>query len=178
METINNKLPEHVYLFLQTMRNYIDKQVYYYGSVQRLDYLDGHSDIDLYIFTDNEKSTIHKLQHFLEFENSEVKKIIINFKKTIDVVYGHKIKYENPKQNIILEISIFDEKYRDMVLKHNKMKEEKITLFVSLVLYILKYLHYKFTLISEKVYSYLKRIFMTGFIGLEDDIFVKQSIVV
>jgi predicted nucleotidyltransferase len=178
METINNKLPEHIQLFLKSMRNYIDKQVYYYGSVQRLDYLDGHSDIDLYIFTDNEKSTIHKLQHFLEFENNEVKKIIINFKKTIDIVYGHKIKYSDPEKNINLEISVFDEKYKDTVLKHNKIKEEKITLFVSLVLYILKYLHYKFRLLSEKIYSYLKRIFMTDFIGLEDDIFVKQRIVV
>ena len=56
METINNKLPEHLDLFLQSMRKYINKQVYYYGSVQRFDYLDSHSDIDLYIFTDGEIS--------------------------------------------------------------------------------------------------------------------------
>lgn len=178
METINNKLPEHIYLFLQSMRNYIDKQVYYYGSVQRFDYLDGYSDIDLYIFTDNEKSTIHKLQHFLEFENNEIKKIIINFKKGFDVVYGHKVKYSNPEKNMNLEISVFDEKYKNTVLKHNQTKEEKITPFVSVVLYILKYLYYKINLISKNSYSYLKRIIMTDIIGLEDDIFVKQRIIV
>jgi tRNA nucleotidyltransferase (CCA-adding enzyme) len=178
METINNTLPEHIYLFLQSMRNYIDKQVYYYGSVQRFDYLDGHSDIDLYIFTDNEKSTIYKLQHFLEFENNEIKKIIINFKKGFDVVYGYKVKYSNTEKNMNLEISIFDEKYRDTVLKHNETKEEKITPFVTIVLFILKYLYYKINLISKNAYSYLKRIIMTDMIGLQDDIFVKQRIVV
>ena len=60
METTKNKLPEDVQLFLNNLKQYLDKPIYFYGSIQRPDYMSG-SDLDVDIFTDNEISTIEKL---------------------------------------------------------------------------------------------------------------------
>ena len=60
MEKINNKLPDDVEKFFKSLSKYIEKPLYFYGSVQRSDYFPGSSDIDVDIFTDNVNSTISK----------------------------------------------------------------------------------------------------------------------
>jgi tRNA nucleotidyltransferase (CCA-adding enzyme) len=65
METTNNKLSSQEKDFFQNLKNYIDLPLYFYGSVQRYDYLPQYSDIDVDIFTNDEKSIIIKLQNFL-----------------------------------------------------------------------------------------------------------------
>jgi predicted nucleotidyltransferase len=65
METTKNGLSPYEKTFFDKMRNYISLPIYFFGSVQRPDYFPGLSDIDIDIFTFDEKTTIIKLQKFL-----------------------------------------------------------------------------------------------------------------
>ena len=65
MNKIRDDFPEDLKNFFIDLQNYLDTELYFYGSVNRSDYVHGKSDIDVAIFTDNEYSTISKLQHFL-----------------------------------------------------------------------------------------------------------------
>ena len=71
METTINELTPYEKDFFTNLRNYIDKPLYFYGSIQRNDYFPGKSDIDIAIFTDNETSTIFLLGNYLnlDFQN-------------------------------------------------------------------------------------------------------------
>ena len=74
METTRNALPSKLKHFLDKLKDYLDTPLYYYGSVQRKDYVAGQSDIDVAIFTDNENSIISKMCHFLHVKRKEFKK--------------------------------------------------------------------------------------------------------
>ena len=76
METTNNKLPEKVERFFKELSEYLDTKLLYYGSVQRRDYFEGKSDIDVDIFTENPTSTVNKLQHFLDVPKKRFKNVI------------------------------------------------------------------------------------------------------
>ena len=70
MNKIRDDFPENIKDFFVNLQNYLDTDLYFYGSVNRSDYVHGKSDIDVAIFTDNEYSTITKLQHFLHVKRS------------------------------------------------------------------------------------------------------------
>jgi len=76
METTKNKLTHQEEVFFNKLSNYLDTQLYFFGSIQRDDYLPKSSDIDVDIFTENENSTITKMMNFLNVERSKFKKII------------------------------------------------------------------------------------------------------
>ena len=63
METTKNKLTPYEQSFFDNLRNYIEKPIYFYGSIQRDDYFPQMSDIDIDIFSDNEHSTVIMLQN-------------------------------------------------------------------------------------------------------------------
>ena len=118
METPKNKLTPKEKQFLDGLSEYLDTKLFYYGSIQRDDYIPGKSDIDVNIFTDNESSTISKLQHYLHVRKKDFQKIVWKVYNANKVVTGYKIKYQN--SFIKLEASIYNEKYKFIILKdHN-----------------------------------------------------------
>ena len=54
METTKNELPYKLKRFFYKLENDLDTKLYFYGSIQRNDYVAGKSDIDVSIFTDND----------------------------------------------------------------------------------------------------------------------------
>ena len=52
METTKNKLSPETKQFFDKLSSYLDTKLYFYGSVQRDDYFDGKSDIDVDILED------------------------------------------------------------------------------------------------------------------------------
>ena len=54
MNAIRDDFPKEVKDFFKRLENYLDDELYFYGSVNRSDYIHGKSDIDVAIFTDNE----------------------------------------------------------------------------------------------------------------------------
>lgn len=149
METIKSKLSKKKKDFLQSMQEYLDTKLYFYGSVQRADYIDDVSDIDICIFTDNIDSSILSLQHYLNVERKYIKKFYINSKYR-KLVTGYKLFY---RQSFIkLEISIYDNKYKEDVLQ-DLINVIYIPYFYSIILLILKYINIAIPI----PYNYLKK---------------------
>ena len=111
METTKNDLPPNVKKFFLNLSDYLDTKMFYFGSVQRSDYVSGKSDIDVDIFTDNENSLIAKMQHFLGASKSQFKSIVWVIGET--PIYGYKIKYKNRDEKIKAEFSIYNEKFKE-----------------------------------------------------------------
>jgi predicted nucleotidyltransferase len=172
METTKNKISEETIQFLNNLSNYLDTKFIYYGSVQRNDYLPQKSDIDVAIFTDNEYSIMSKMKTYLHISGRKFKKVIWRLhNKKRSIVYGYKIKYENPEKDLVVEFTIYNEKFKsDLVEEYQK----KFTLpfYCSIMLYIIKILFYNLHIIPGKLYSYLKRKILSLSVGTPDDEFI------
>ena len=171
METTKNKLPEDVQLFLNNLKQYLDKPIYFYGSIQRPDFVKG-SDLDVDIFTDNEISTIEKMSHYLDIPNYIFKKTISKYGNDHTIIYGHKLMFKSPELSLPIEFSIYNEKYKTRVLNEHNSKVE-LPFYITIALLILKTIYYKLQLIDPKTYSKIKKNILTTFIGREPDYFIK-----
>ena len=76
METTKNEMDTYSKNFFLKLGNYLDSQIYYFGSIQRNDYFPGKSDIDVDVFTDNEYSLMAKMQHYLHVSKKDFKKVV------------------------------------------------------------------------------------------------------
>jgi predicted nucleotidyltransferase len=157
MESIKHKLTQSEQSFFENISEYIDKEIYFYGSIKRSDYIKGKSDIDIDIFTENENSTIQKLSNYLNIKKSEFRKIIYKTNNTL--VYGYKTKYKDINNKINVEISIYNEKYKSLVLyDHNNGCF--LPFYISFALIIVKLLYYNLGIISENSYKICKQFLM------------------
>jgi hypothetical protein len=169
METTKNDLPKNTKTFFYKLSEYLDTKMFYYGSVQRSDYVAGKSDIDVDIFTDNENSIISKMQHFLHLKKSDFKSIvwILN-----DVqVYGYKVKYENLEEQIVAEFSIYNDKFKDIIIKEHTSKFI-LPFYVTILLYILKFFYYTIPLLSKKQFNSSKRFVLSKCLGRDYEKFI------
>ena len=169
METTKNELPQEVKKFFSHLSNFLDTKLFYFGSVQRSDYLPGKSDIDVDIFTENEFSTMNKLQHFLNVDKSQFKKVVWLIKNK--VVYGYKLKFIDKSIHLTAEFSIYNEKFKSLVLSEH-LSKLNLPFYITILLNILKNLFYSQQLISGSYYSYLKRMLLSISIGLPEDKFL------
>lgn len=180
MEYTKNKLPIKTQEFLNKMKEYLDTNLYFYGSVQRFDFFPNKSDIDICIFTDNTQTMIHKLASFLHIDKNKIKKILLNIKnesKKNEIIYCYKTMYKNPKLNLILEITICSEKYKKKML-NNCIKGLNIPFYITIILTILKFVYYYLDLFSFKIYYKCKNVIIdigTGDIKNIEDIKKKIS---
>jgi predicted nucleotidyltransferase len=168
MNKIRDDFPENIKDFFVNLQNYLDTDLYFYGSVNRSDYVHGKSDIDVAIFTDNEYSTITKLQHFLHVKRSAFDKVV--WKLEGNMIYGYKIKcdkYTNSK----CEIAIYNNDFKEYLLNDIK-KYNTIPFHVSICLFILKMLYYTFPILSVKTYDTYKRLlFNKIMVNKQDTVF-------
>lgn len=169
METTKNDLPPNAKNFFYNLSDYLDTKLLYYGSIQRSDYVPGKSDIDVDIFTDNEDSIISKMQHFLGMSKKKFKKIVwvIDDKP----VYGYKLTYKNPEENIRAEFSIYNDKFKDTVIKEHT-KKFILPIYITILLKILKFLFYTVPLLPLDVYRNIKNYLLNNAIGYKADKFM------
>tara|TARA_B110000114_G_scaffold170650_1_gene195655 strand:+ start:633 stop:1178 length:546 start_codon:yes stop_codon:yes gene_type:complete len=165
METTKNTLTEFQKSFINSMKSYLNTKIYFYGSIQRLDYFPMHSDIDIDIFANDVKSMSFKLREFLKNEKSDYKNFVYRLLKQDNyVAKGIKASYINEKANIRLEISIYNIKDKKNILQEHNAKTI-IPLYASALLYFLKYLYYVIPLLPRDVYAKGKSFLMHEFIG-------------
>ena len=169
METTKNDLPPNVKIFFHRLSDYLDTKMLYFGSVQRTDYVAGKSDIDIDIFTENENSIMSKMQHFLKVSKNEFKPIVWLIGNT--PVYGYKLKYNNPEEQIVAEFSIYNEKFRDTIIKEHTRKFV-LPIYITVLLYIIKLFYYTIPLLSHKLYGKWKRFLLSRGIGEDLDKFM------
>ena len=159
-----NKLSEPTRKFIEQLNNYLpNDELRVYGSILRRDYVDGKSDIDMSVFTDNEQSAISKIAHFLHTKKENFKKII--WKLNGHMIYGYKIKCDEIT-NINCEIAIYNNTFREILITEQKRPQEW-TFLVYFLLYILKLFHYILPILSKQNYAYLKRTIMHNKLGSE-----------
>lgn len=157
MDVVNNRLTENEKIFFDNLSLYIDEKIYFYGSVQRPDYVKGKSDIDIDIFTDNESSTIQKLCTFLNLKRSDFRKAVYKINNVM--VYGHKTKYKDEINKINVEISLYNDKYKTLVLyDHNNCRY--LPLYVTIALFIIKFLYYTLGILPDAAYRRCKQFLM------------------
>jgi len=152
MNNIRSDFPQDVKKFLIDLQNYLDTDLYFYGSVNRKDYIHGKSDIDIAIFTDNEYSIMTKLQHFLHVKRDAFDKVVWKIEEKI--IYGYKIKCDE-YINLKCEISIYNNDFKKLVLNE---VYHTTPLYISIMLFLLKSIYYTFPILSKKTYSTYKRI--------------------
>ena len=108
-------------------------------------------------------------------EKYKFKKFVYKLHKTKKVVYGYKVKYEDPTNNFFTEISIYEEKDKDAVLiEHNS--KAILPFYVSWLLIILKIFYYNLGILSEDIYSYFKKIIMNFMVEGEDVEFITTDV--
>lgn len=153
---MRDDLPPNVKRFFMKVENYLDTPLYFYGSVTRADYVANQSDIDVAIFTDNEYSTMAKLQHFLKVGRRDFDKIVWKITDQ-HLIYGYKVKYSTGGKNFpMCEFAIYNETFKERILNTFQLENE-LPLYLSWLLQLLKYFYYTCPLLTEKQYAYLKR---------------------
>jgi hypothetical protein len=157
METTKNKLTPYERNFFEKLRNYIDKPIYFYGSIQRNDYFSRMSDIDIDIFSDNESSTLYLLQNYLNMNKNQFKKSIYKMDKTNNLIPGYKSKYIDESNNLIVEISVYNEKYKNDILQEHQSKFN-LPFYITGILIILKIFHHYLGILPIYYYSKYKKI--------------------
>lgn len=175
METTKNKMSPFAADFFKKLGNYLDTQIYFFGSIQRYDYFPESSDIDADIFTDNETTTLNQLQTFLKMNKYEFKKFVYRLHKTNQIVNGYKVVYEDEKNNFCTELSIYNSRFKEVVLKEHNSKST-LPVFISFLLIILKTFYYKVCIIPENVYKYFKKIIMNYMVEGEDVEFITTDV--
>jgi hypothetical protein len=157
MDLINKRLTQNQKIFFDNFSQYINQPLYFYGSIKRSDFIPGKSDIDVDIFTDNESSTIQLMCNFLDVKRCYVKKFV--YKVNTNIVYGYKIKYKDEINDINVEISVYNNKYKNIILQ-DRNYGESLPFHIIIALYIIKIMFYNFNLISKKTYKRCKRFLM------------------
>ena len=175
METTKNELPDFANNFFTKLRNFLDTKIYFFGSVQRDDYFPTASDIDVAIFTDNINSTINKLQYFLNVNRTDFKNFVWRLNYDNALVRGYKIMYKEIDRNFAVEISIYDEKYKNSILTEHNGKRI-LPFYATCALIIIKYLFYTLNIIPSELYIYLKKIILSTLIFKKPDDFVVVDI--
>lgn len=155
--------------FLENLSVYIDEPIFIYGSILRPDY-NIKSDIDVCVFTNNINSLMLKLQHFLSVNKQNFKKIFWRLPNTKRLAIGNKIFYENKENNLLVEISLYDKKYKQEILNEHYSKTI-LPFYATFLLFIIKYLHYDLSILNRKNYAYLKKNILSVGIGKKKDEF-------
>jgi hypothetical protein len=169
METTKNTLPPYARMFFDKLGNYLNTPLYFYGSVQRNDYFPNSSDIDVGIFTPNESSIITYMQNYLNIKKIKFKRFIYKLKNNL--ITGYKIQYKEPHNSLNIEFSIYNEKFKEEVLKH-LLDKQTLPYMVSVFLIMIKYLYYKFNILPKKIYDSVKRFLLNNCIDGHDSEFV------
>lgn len=156
IEQIKDKIGQDKYEFFKKLQSYLDTKLYFYGSVNRFDYFNGSSDLDIAVITDDVNGLIFKLQTYLHLKKSEVKQIYQSFHvKPPKLIKGYKVKYENNHKNLSFDILVYDEKYRKIVI-NNLNESNSIPFYIVFLLLIIKSFYYNMGIIGKETYLHLK----------------------
>lgn len=168
METTKNKMTPTERAFFDRIGAGLDTPLYFYGSIQRPDYFRKHSDIDVDIFSFHEQAMIHKLAAILNTDISKFKRIISRPPMTNSVIVGYKYSYKD--ENLSVEFSIYNEKYKEHVLKEHRRKF-KLPFYLLFPLIILKFIYYRLQILPKNIFIKCKR-FLVNFIDDSEQAFV------
>jgi hypothetical protein len=145
-----NKFNENTRFLLKNLEQVTNHKIYFFGSSRRFDFIDG-CDIDMAMFTDNIPSLITIVIAFLNTQNNF--KQIIHIQKNL-LINGYKLNFNDEKQNINIELVIYDKKFKNIMLEFYE-NSNNLPYFISLILLCLKYLNI-YGFLDKKSYYKIK----------------------
>ena len=151
MYDIKHRLTDYKYNFLLNMKEYLETEFVFFGSIKRLDYIENNSDIDIAILTDNPTSILAKIKNYLNIKNTKIRKIYQTFNNQPSLINGYKFTYKDDEHNWGFDVVIYDEIYKDIIIK-DIYYINNLSFFITIMLYILKVLYYKLHLISKTTF--------------------------
>lgn len=161
MNIIPSVLPINLQNYFIKLKNYLDTELYFFGSVIRNDYVKNKSDIDLCVFTDNEQSTLNKLKFYLHVQSNDIKKVIKKYENDKIIVYGYKIAFVI--DDIECEMYVYNESFKNVLL--NEMHAPlKSPFYINIFLYILKLFYHIIPILPKEIYSKVKNYYIENFI--------------
>lgn len=161
MDDIKDKLGDDNYYLLRELQEYIGSELIFFGSIKRCDFIKENSDIDIAIISDNINSTLKKLQNFLDMPDNKIRKIVQKIPNKNGIIYGYKTNCE--RQDISLEIIIYNDKYRSDIMEHIH-KINNLPFYILLPLIILKFFYYKLHIISKDVLNFFKKLILNKYL--------------
>jgi predicted nucleotidyltransferase len=167
---MDNRMPEKTKEFFRSLSEFLNTKLYFFGSINRIDYIPEQSDIDVCIFTDNIYSMKTKMMQFLKVNKKDFKKVIWRLTKTNRMAYGYKCMYKNKREKITAEFSIYEEKVKHDVLEDHYIKSTH-PFIIYAILYLMKIIYYKFGLMSRKTFKKIKAFFLNTAVGIPTDDF-------
>lgn len=174
MEEIKDRLGDYKYNFFKKLQNYLDTELIFYGSIKRYDYFENSSDVDITIITENAKSILFKVHQYLHVDKNQTQKIFQQHSvKHKGIITGYKIKYGNPEENIYFDLLIYDEKFRKDIMQ-NINEINNLPLYMVIILYIVKFLHYTLCFIPDDMYLYLKNCIFFSYFNRELKYYKKE----
>jgi|TARA_B110000093_G_scaffold183426_1_gene234803 hypothetical protein len=174
MEYTNNKLTYSQRSFMNNLSRHIDSPIFFYGSVQRSDFIQGISDIDICIFTENMKTMIMKVCNYLRVEQSSFKQIIWKQKRDNKILYGYKMMYEMNENCGPIEIVLYSKKDQDYIVE-DAIAKSSLPWYASLSLYVLKQLNHYTFLLPGTNYRSIKAMILSDMINKPRKIFIKMD---
>lgn len=154
LEQIKYKLDKNEYDYFLELSNILELPFYFIGSIGRNDYIKGKSDFDIEVFSDNVVSTKLKIDYLFKDFSHEDKFIVFR----IDDVPFSAYKYYliNKENNFRVDFTLYKKECIEILLYHRKIERE-LPFYITVLLIIIKYLHYYFYVINNSYYSYLKK---------------------
>jgi predicted nucleotidyltransferase len=169
MNTIPDVLPKKTRDFFKRIENDLDRELWFYGSVTRSDYVPERSDIDVAIFSDNEYSDMSKLQNILHVKRSDFDKIV--WKLNGEIIYGYKIKVEN----INSEIHIYNNDFKTTLIDEFTKPLKNQSIIIFFLIWLLKLLYYRLNILPPDLYAKFKRFIMNDLIDSKESVFFLLS---
>ena len=111
------------------------------------------------------------MQHYLHVERKKFKKFVWVVNIGNQFTTGYKIFYRDPSGKFSAEFSIYNEKYKTVILQEH-LSKTVLPIHATILLVILKILYYNMSLIDSSYFKYLKKKILTLCIGKPDDMFV------
>lgn len=149
-----HKLTNEEEIFFNHIQHYLETPIYFYGSIQRIDYIAKKSDIDVVLFTDNMNSTLSKLCCVLSISKEKLKRSYLYACNRL--IYGYKVSVKEPEYPFRCEISVYNEVYKSEVLKEHRRKID-FPITLSILLIIIKIGYYQLGIIPMDYYKKLKK---------------------
>lgn len=141
MQTTRNPFTEEQRQFLTTLGGFVGSPFYYFGSIQRYDYIAGTSDIDVDVFSYEPEKIAKRLYRLLSGPYVTIKRVLYKFDG--NEVAGFKVKYKRPpiepglKEHLKVEFSIYGEDVKQLVLEKHR-KQIYISPYLSALLLFVK----------------------------------------
>ena len=82
---------------------------------------------------------------------------------TQNVIYGYKINYDDEEHGLYLEIIIYDEEYRNIIM-NNIERTTNLPFYITIIYFILKALTYYLQILSSDSLKYCKNFVLNTYL--------------